>query len=171
MKLLPDPHTARIDPFRAQKTLNMNFFVHDPFTREPYSRDPRNIAAKAEEYLDGVRHRRHRVLRRRGRVLHLRLGAVRVDPNSSYYYIDSVEGCWNTGRDEEGGNKGYKVAYKGGYFPVPPVDHYADLRDDDGHEPDRAGFERRARPPRGRHRRSGRDQLQVQHAAARRPTR
>ncbi len=51
MLLLPDPATARIDPFRAAKTLNLNFFVHDPFTLEPYSRDPRNIARKAENYL------------------------------------------------------------------------------------------------------------------------
>lgn len=51
MLLLPDPETARIDPFRAAKTLNINFFVHDPFTLEPYSRDPRNIARKAENYL------------------------------------------------------------------------------------------------------------------------
>ena len=49
--------------------------------------------------------------------------------NQAFYYIDSVEGAWNTGKEEEGGNRGYKTAYKGGYFPVPPVDHYADLRD------------------------------------------
>ncbi|MEO7193530.1 MAG: glutamine synthetase beta-grasp domain-containing protein, partial [Pseudonocardiaceae bacterium] len=51
MMLLPDHATARIDPFRAQKTLNINFFVHDPLTREAYSRDPRNVARKAEEFL------------------------------------------------------------------------------------------------------------------------
>jgi glutamine synthetase len=49
--------------------------------------------------------------------------------NEGYYHIDSIEGAWNTGRVEEGGNRGYKTRYKGGYFPVPPVDHYADLRD------------------------------------------
>src|SRR5690606_41828674 len=53
MLLLPDPATARIDPFRKHKTLSLNFFVHDPFTREPYSRDPRNIARKAEQYTIG----------------------------------------------------------------------------------------------------------------------
>ena len=51
MNLLPDPKTARVDQFRSTKTLNMKFFVHDPFTREPFSRDPRNVARKAEEYL------------------------------------------------------------------------------------------------------------------------
>ena len=50
--------------------------------------------------------------------------------NAGFYYIDSIEGAWNTGREEEGGNRGYKTRYKGGYFPVPPVDHYADLRDE-----------------------------------------
>ena len=51
MALFPDPATARLDPFRKHKTLNINFFVHDPITGEPYSRDPRNVARKAEEYL------------------------------------------------------------------------------------------------------------------------
>src|SRR5215204_117746 len=52
MLLLPDPATARVDPFREKKTLNLNFFVHDAVTRETYSRDPRNVARKAEEYLN-----------------------------------------------------------------------------------------------------------------------
>src|SRR5690606_10356182 len=51
MLLLPDVSTAFVDPFRAEKTLALNFFIHDPFTREPYSRDPRHIARKAEQYL------------------------------------------------------------------------------------------------------------------------
>src|ERR1700683_1066721 len=53
MLLLPDRTTAVVDPFRARKTLNLTFFVHDPLTGEPYSRDPRNIAKKAEDYLGG----------------------------------------------------------------------------------------------------------------------
>src|SRR5690606_4007908 len=51
MALLPDPSSAVVDPFRKSKTLNINVFVHDPLTKEPYSRDPRNIARKAEAYL------------------------------------------------------------------------------------------------------------------------
>jgi len=129
MMLLPDVSTAFIDPFRAQKTLALNFFIHDPFTREAYSRDPRNVAKKAETYLassgiadtayfgaeaefyifDSIRHE--------------------TAQNRAYYYIDSVEGAWNSGKEEEGGNRGYKTAYKGGYFPVSPLDHYSDLRD------------------------------------------
>ena len=81
-----------------------------------------------------------------------------------------IEGAWNTGRVEEGGNRGYKTRYKGGYFPVPPVDHYADLRDEMCARARRRRPRGRARAPRGRHRRPGRDQLQVRHPAARRPT-
>ena len=77
MPLFPDPTTAYIDPFREAKTLVVNFFIHDPITGEAYSRDPRNIARKALAYLDEHRHRRHGVLRARGRVLRLRLGALR----------------------------------------------------------------------------------------------
>ena len=129
MLLLPDVATAFVDPFRVEKTLALNFFIHDPFTREPYSRDPRNVAKKAETYLqssgiadtayfgpeaefyifDSIRHE--------------------TGPNQGYYYIDSIEGWWNSGKDEPGGNRGYKTPYKAGYFPVPPTDHYADLRD------------------------------------------
>ena len=76
MQLYPDPTTAYIDPFRTAKTLNVNFFIHDPITGEAYSRDPRNIARKALRVPRQHWHRRHGVLRLRGRVLHLRLGAV-----------------------------------------------------------------------------------------------
>ena len=129
MKLIPDVATAFLDPFRANKTLAMNFSIRDPFTDEQYSRDPRNIAAKAEAYLAST-----------GIADTANFGAeaefyvfddVRFETkqNAGYYFIDSIEGAWNTGREEEGGNRGYKTRYKGGYFPVPPVDHYADLRD------------------------------------------
>ena len=130
MKLIPDPSTAFIDPFRNAKTLVMNFSILDPFTDERYSRDPRNVAANAESYLAST-----------GIADTVYFGAeaefyvfddVRFETNQheSYYHIDSVEGAWNTGRVEEGGNRGYKTRYKGGYFPVPPVDHFADIRDD-----------------------------------------
>ena len=129
MKLIPDPKTAFLDPFRAEKTLAMNFSIVDPFTDEPYSRDPRNIAAKAEAYLasSGIADTAYFGAEAEFYVF----DDVRFETkaNAGYYFIDSVEGAWNTGRVEEGGNRGYKTRYKGGYFPVPPVDHYADLRD------------------------------------------
>ena len=130
MTLLPDPATARVDPFRKHKTLDVNFFVHDPITGEPYSRDPRNIARKAEQYLasSGIADTAYFGAEAEFYVFDsVRFGS---DPHQQYHHIDSVEGWWNTGREEEGGNKAYKVNYKGGYFPVPPVDHYADLRAD-----------------------------------------
>ena len=130
MALFPDPATARIDPFRKHRTLNVNFFVHDPVTGEPYSRDPRNIARKAEEYLaaSGIADTAFMAPEAEFYVFDsIRFG---TDPHQSYHHIDSAEGWWNTGREEAGGNLGYKVNYKGGYFPVPPVDHYADLRAD-----------------------------------------
>jgi glutamine synthetase len=129
MLLLPDLATARIDPFRIEKTLIVNFFVHDPLTREAYSRDPRNIARKAELFIaeNGVADTAFF-----GAEAEFYLfDSVRFDSaeNASFHEIDSIAGWWNTGADEEGGNKGYKVKYKGGYFPVSPTDHFADLRD------------------------------------------
>ncbi|WP_029135358.1 type I glutamate--ammonia ligase [Nakamurella lactea] len=130
MVLLPDVTTARVDQFRKRRTLTLNFFVHDPLTLQPYSRDPRNVARKAEEYL-----------RSTGIADTCFFGAeaefyvfddVRFssDMNGTSYRVDSEAGWWNTGREEEGGNLGYKVRPKGGYFPVAPYDHYGDLRDD-----------------------------------------
>jgi glutamine synthetase len=130
MSLLPDPTTAFVDPFRRSKTLNLNFFVHDPLTKEAYSRDPRNIARKAEAYLHstGIADTAFFAPEAEFYVF----DDIRFDStsNSSYYHIDSEAGAWNSGRVEDGGNRGYKVKYKGGYFPVAPVDHFGDLRDD-----------------------------------------
>ncbi|MEV5303314.1 type I glutamate--ammonia ligase [Amycolatopsis methanolica] len=140
MLLLPDPETARIDPFRKEKTLSINFFVHDPFTREAYSRDPRNIARKAEQYIaeSGVA---DTVFFGPEAEFYV-FDSVRFDSreNGSFHEIDSVEGWWNTGRHEEGGNRGYKTRFKGGYFPVPPVDHFADLRDEISQKLINSGF-------------------------------
>src|SRR4029453_7771097 len=99
------------------------------FTREAYSRDPRNVAKKAEQYLatSGIADTAYFGAEAEFYIF----DSIRFDTNqhSSYYYVDSIEGAWNSGREEAGGNLGYKPGYKGGYFPVPPVDHYADLRD------------------------------------------
>jgi glutamine synthetase len=130
MLLLPDPTTAVLDPFFKRKTLVITCFIHDPFTREPYSRDPRYIAKKAEEYLTstGIGDTAYFGPEAEFYIF----DSIRYDQNqfSSYHYIDSVEGAWNTGKDEVGGNKGFKPPYKGGYFPVPPIDSYTDLRNE-----------------------------------------
>jgi glutamine synthetase len=128
MLLLPDVSTAVLDPFRTHKTLNLTFFVHDPLTGEPYTRDPRNIARKAQEYLRGTGIADTVYFGPEAEFYIFGSARFETGPNAGYYYIDSEEGAWNTGREEEGGNLAYKPRYKGGYFPVPPMDHYADLR-------------------------------------------
>jgi glutamine synthetase len=128
MLLLPDASTAVLDPFRERKTLALTFFVHDPLTGEPYTRDPRNIARKAEEYLRGSGVGDTAYFGPEAEFYIFDSARFETTPNAGYYYIDSVEGAWNTGRDEPGGNLGYKPRYKSGYFPVPPMDHHTDLR-------------------------------------------
>ncbi|HSS67735.1 MAG TPA: type I glutamate--ammonia ligase [Nocardioidaceae bacterium] len=126
MALFPDPTTAYLDPFRAEKTLVVNFFIHDPLTGEAYSRDPRNIARKAAAYLKstGIGDTAYFAPEAEFYVF----DSVRFDTKAheGYYHIDSVAGAWNSGNESD--NRGYKVRYKGGYFPVPPYDHFADLR-------------------------------------------
>ncbi len=129
MKLIPDVSSAYLDPFREHKTLIMNFSIVDPFTDEPYSRDPRNIAAKAEAYLKSTGIADTAFFAPEAEFYIFDDVRFETKQNTGYYAIDSVAGAWNTGRVEDGGNRGYKVRYKGGYFPVPPVDHFADLRD------------------------------------------
>jgi glutamine synthetase len=130
MKLIPDLDTAYIDPFRVEKTLNINFSIVDPYTDEPYSRDPRQIARKAEAYLKSTGIADTAFFAPEAEFYIFDDVRFETKQNEGYYHIDSIEGAWNTGRVEEGGNRGYKTRYKGGYFPVPPVDHYADLRDE-----------------------------------------
>jgi len=128
MALMPDPSTAYLDPFRRDKTLALSFFIHDPLTGEAYSRDPRNIARKAEAYLRSTGIGDTAFFAPEAEFYVFDDVRFETKSNTGYYSIDSVAGAWNTGREEEGGNKGYKVRYKGGYFPVSPVDHFADLR-------------------------------------------
>ncbi|MCG6566086.1 type I glutamate--ammonia ligase [Tessaracoccus sp. ZS01] len=141
MALLPDPTTAYLDPFRKSKTMNVNFFVHDPLTKEPYSRDPRNIARKAEAFLGSTGIGDTAFFAPEAEFYVFDDIRFETSANSSYYHIDSEAGAWNTGRIEDGGNRGYKVSYKGGYFPVAPVDHFGDLRDDIVRHMGNAGLE------------------------------
>ena len=129
MKLIPDLDSAYIDPFRAEKTLNVNFHIVDPYTDEPYSRDPRQVAAKAEAYLKSTGIADTAFFAPEAEFYVFDDVRFETKQNAGYYYIDSIEAAWNTGRVEEGGNLAHKTPYKGGYFPVPPVDQFADLRD------------------------------------------
>ena len=129
MSLFPDPTTAYLDPFRAAKTLVVNFFIHDPITGEAYSRDPRNIARKAMAYLASTG-----------------IGdTAYFAPEAEFYVFDNVRfetkaerrllrdrlrGRRLEHRLPRSDNRGYKVKYKGGYFPVAPTDHFGDLRDE-----------------------------------------
>jgi len=129
MLVKPVPATAFIDPFLKEKTLVLFCNICDPLTGADYTRDPRNIARKAENYLKGT-----------GLADTCYLGpeaeffifdSIRFNQNEheGYYHIDSDEGQWNTGRDENP-NLGYKIRYKQGYFPVPPADSLQDIRTD-----------------------------------------
>ena len=127
MLIIPDPNTAFVDPFCEHATLSFVCDIVDPITREPYTRDPRNIARKASNYvkLSGIADTVYV-----GPELEFFIfDDVRFStgPNEGYYYLDSVEGRWNSGRVESP-NLGYKPRYKEGYFPVPPSDHFQDLR-------------------------------------------
>jgi glutamine synthetase len=127
MILVPDPDTGVIDPFTQHRTLNINCFVKDPVTGESYSRDPRYVAKKAHDYLvsTGIADTMYVGPEAEFFIFDdVRFGQ---SESSAFYAVDSIEAAWNTDRDE-GPNLGYKPRYKQGYFPVPPMDHYQDLR-------------------------------------------
>ncbi|MGZ5958895.1 MAG: type I glutamate--ammonia ligase, partial [Myxococcaceae bacterium] len=126
MLVMPDASTAVMDPFMKDPTLSLVCNIADPITKEAYGRDPRNIAIKAERYLKST-----------GLADTAYFGPeaeffifdeVRFDskPNASFYEIGSSEAAWGTGKEEN--NRGYKVRYKEGYFPVAPIDSQQDIR-------------------------------------------
>ena len=128
MLLLPDPDAAYMDPFTTHPTIAIHCFVKDPVTGEMYSRDPRGIAKKAELYLQqtGIAETSYWGPEAEFYIF----DSIRFDQNQheGYYHIDAIEGQWNSGAEEGGKNLGYKPRYKEGYFPLPPMDHYQDLR-------------------------------------------
>jgi glutamine synthetase len=139
MALRADLSTARVDPFRRDRTVNINFFIHDPITGEQYSRDPRNVARKAEAYLASTGIADTAYFGPEAEFYVFDNVRFQTSANESFYHIDSEAGAWNTGAVEN--NRGYKVRYKGGYFPVPPVDHFADLRAEISLELDKNGLQ------------------------------
>ncbi|THA22888.1 type I glutamate--ammonia ligase [Streptomyces sp. A1277] len=139
MALRADLSTARVDPFRRDKTVNINFFIHDPITGEQYSRDPRNVAKKAEAYLASTGIADTAYFGPEAEFYVFDNVRFQTSANESFYHIDSEAGAWNTGAIEN--NRGYKVRYKGGYFPVSPVDHFADLRAEMSLELQNSGLE------------------------------
>ncbi len=123
----PDPTTACIDPFFTQPTVSVIANIVDPETGDDYSRDPRFVARKVEQYMkkSGIAD----VCNVGPEPEFFIFDQVRYEQNQhrGFYEIDSIEGAWNTARFEEP-NLGYKPSYKGGYFPVSPTDTYHDLR-------------------------------------------
>ncbi len=128
MLMVPDPTTAFIDPFFAQPTLVMICDIVDPITRENYSRDPRWVAKKAESYLklSGIGDTAY--FGPEAEFFVFNSARFQTSSNAGFYHIDSVEGQWNAGAEEGGKNLAYKPRYKEGYFPVPPMDSFQDLR-------------------------------------------
>ncbi|MBP3088015.1 type I glutamate--ammonia ligase [Corynebacterium sp. sy017] len=132
MSLIPDLATATLDPFRKTKTLNVKFFVSDPFTHEPFSRDPRTVALKAEEYLSSTGIADTCFFGAEAEFYLFDSVRYSTDINNSFYEVDSDEGWWNRGEatNSDGSpNLGSKTRIKGGYFPVPPYDQTQDVRD------------------------------------------
>ncbi len=128
MTMVLDPTTAWIDPFMKEPTLSVICSIAEPRTGQPYDRCPRVIAQKAIDYLKSTGLGDTAFFGPEAEFFIF--DDVRFDQtqNQGYYYLDSIEGRWNSGREEAGGNLGYKPRYKEGYFPVAPTDTSQDLR-------------------------------------------
>lgn len=129
MIIMPDPETMFTDPFVDAPTISLICDIHEPVTGEKYGRCPRNIAQKAEAYLASTGIADTAYFGPEAEFFIFDEVQYSSSPNSSYYFVDSCEGHWNTGRQEEP-NLGYKTRLKEGYFPVPPTDKLMNLRNE-----------------------------------------
>jgi glutamine synthetase len=129
MLLLPDPETCFLDPFYTITTISLTCTILDPITKEPYSRDPRSIALKAESYLKSTGIADTAFFGPEAEFFCFDNVQYGGNAHSAFYSVDSSEGTWNTGRDE-GPNLGHKPRHKEGYFPCPPSDELANFRQD-----------------------------------------
>ncbi|MCX8232082.1 MAG: type I glutamate--ammonia ligase [Alphaproteobacteria bacterium] len=128
MALIPDPASAVMDPYAAQSSLILFCDVHEPSTGEPYNRDPRSVARRAEAYLAYTGIGDTAYFGPEAEFFIFDDVKFDVSMNKTFYQIDESEGPYNSGRDFEGGNTGHRPPAKGGYFPVPPIDSHGDLR-------------------------------------------
>jgi glutamine synthetase len=128
MTMVPDPTTAWIDPFMEEPTLSMICSIKEPRTGQPYERCPRVIADKAIAYLASTGIGDTAYFGPEPEFFIFDSVAYQSSMNTGYYKVDSSEGLWNMGREEAGGNLGYKIRNKQGYFPVAPLDTYQDIR-------------------------------------------
>ena len=127
MLVMPDPTTAMMDPFMNDSTLSLLCNIVDPITKELYSKDPRNVAQKAEAYLKSTGIGDTAYFGPEAEFFIFDDVRYQNDSNQCFYAVDSEEGTWNSGRDEEP-NLGYKPRHKEGYFPVSPTDSLQDIR-------------------------------------------
>ena len=128
MKLLPDTESGYIDPFYAEKTLCIHCNVVEPDTMEPYSRDPRSTALKAEAYLKSTGIGDTSYWGPEAEFFVFDDVRYAVSMNKVAFEVDAVDGAWNTDTAYEMGNMGHRPGIKGGYFPVNPIDPAQDLR-------------------------------------------
>ena len=128
MQLMPDPATANMDPFREESTLIMTCDVVEPSDGRGYDRDPRSIAKRAEAYLKSSGLGDTAYFGPEPEFFIFDSVTWNTDMSGTFFKIGSEEGSWSTGREIEGGNLGHRPAVKGGYFPVPPVDSFQDIR-------------------------------------------
>src|SRR6266446_4493907 len=128
MLAMPDPDTAFIDPFMAVPTLSLTCTIAETGTREPYIRDPRGIAQRAEKYLVSTGIADSAFFGPEAEFFIFDNVQFDHKPSGTFYSVDGIEGIWNTGRVEAPGNLGYKLRHKEGYFPVPPADTLQDIR-------------------------------------------
>jgi glutamine synthetase len=128
MVLMPNASTAVIDPFYEQTTIDIRCDVIEPTTMQGYERDPRSLAKRAEVYLKSTGIADTALFGPENEFFIFDSVRFGSDVHSAFYSIDSVEGAWNSESSYENGNKGHRPAVKGGYFPVPPVDAFQDVR-------------------------------------------
>jgi glutamine synthetase len=128
MLLMPDPATANVDPFYEEPTLILTCDVLEPGDGKPYERDPRSLAKRAEAYLKSSGIGDAAFFGPEPEFFIFDQVRWNVDMSGCFVKIDSEEAPWSTGSDFEGGNLGHRPAVKGGYFPVPPVDSFQDMR-------------------------------------------
>ncbi|RPH63261.1 MAG: glutamate--ammonia ligase [Burkholderiales bacterium] len=128
MLLMPDPSTANMDPFREEATLIMTCDVVEPSDGKGYSRDPRSIAKRAEAYLKSTGIGDTAYFGPEPEFFIFDSVTWNVDMSGSFVKINSEEASWSTGKEIEGGNLAHRPSVKGGYFPVPPVDSFQDMR-------------------------------------------
>ena len=138
MLVIPDPNTARLDPFTEIPTLTMICNVEDPITRQGYERDPRFIAKKAEQYLKSTKIGDISYWGPEAEFFILDQARYDQTSHSGYYFIDSEEGIWNSGKE---GSLGSRPRHKEGYFPVAPTDTQQDIRSEMVREMEKAGIQ------------------------------